>query len=232
MIDIETHITPGERLRALRKRKGYETAEQLALRTGFKTSSVIHHENGTRKITPERAEVYAQALNVKPELILYGKGFNQDYENNGNFLTRKVALLTVPLLLSSDKAQFRLIAGGSRPMSDRTVFAPFDLPDGHRVLAVAMPDKSMEWAGAHAIYQGEPVYIDPDAVYGIGDIVAAELPDCADLLIRKYRRASVNADGKESFDLLALNSDYGVEKDIFDRGAVIVGKVIGVYRKF
>lgn len=232
MMDTETHPTPGQRLRALRKRRGYVTAAQLASALGWAPATVTHHENGTRGIPMERAQSYARVLNVSPQLILYGKDFNQAAENSDGLLTRQVALLRVPLLCSADKPQFLQIAGGSRPMSDKTIFAPLDLPDGHRVFAIKMPDRSMEWAGAQAIFRGEPTYVDPDMPCQIGDIVAASLPDHEELLIRKYRRAFVDDDGVEKYDLVALNEDFGIEKNIFDRGATIVGKVIGVYRAF
>jgi SOS-response transcriptional repressor LexA len=228
---IDETLTPGDRLRELRKRRGYSNAAQLAAAMGVSTSAVTHHENGTRDIPWSRAVSYARLLNANPQFILYGKDFNQVDENSGSLLTRKVALLTVPLLSSSDQAQFRLIAGGSRPMSDRSIFAPFDLPDGHRVFAVLMPDKGMESDGKQTINQGEPVFINPDAEHHIGDIVAVQLPDCEEILIRKYRRSSVDEGGVEKFDLVALNEDYGIERNISDRGAVIVGKVIGVYRE-
>lgn len=117
-------------------------------------------------------------------------------------------------------------------MNERTIVAPLDLKDGHRVFAVNMPDKSMECTSTHAIYQDEPVYIDPDAECKIGDIVAVQISDCEELLIRKYRRASVEENGIEKFELVALNEDYGVERNVFEQGAVIVGKVVGVYRAF
>jgi SOS-response transcriptional repressor LexA len=232
MVEIETHITPGERLRTLRKRRGYDTASQLAQRVGFATATVVHHENGTRNITAEGARAYAQALNVKPELILYGKDFNQVEENAGISLTRKVALLRVPLLSSTDIEQFIAIIGGSRPMSERQIFAPIPLPDGNRIFSVQMPDDSMAGEGKDAIYPGEPVYIDPDLKPDRGSLVAVTLKGYDEMVIRKYRRSSLLEDGTEAFDLVAINPDYGTEKDVHTREHQIVGRVVGFYRAF
>jgi transcriptional regulator with XRE-family HTH domain len=222
--------TPGERLRYLRETRGW-SAEQLAKQVDYSTGTIWHHENGTRNILSLAARKYANALGVTDDLILNGQGFNQEIEKTSNILTRKVALLRVPLLSSRDIDKFHAIAGGARPMSEETVFASIDLPEGHRVYSVLMPDAAMAGSDPKkAIFPDETVFINPDATYKAGDVVAATMPGYEEILIRKYRRVGTDATGAEEFDLVPLNPDESAERQAGQRGAKIVGKVIGAYR--
>lgn len=220
---------PGEKLRDSRVRRGW-SVKQLARQMGYSDATIWHHENGTRGIPPKAAREYERLLGLPVGLILYGKDFNQSAEKEGILLTRKVALLTLPLLDCRDISQFHAIAGGARPMSDKSIFAPVDLPEGHRVFAVQMPDSSMEGDGAKSIYRGEPTYIDPDAPYGAGDIIAALLDGSDKILIRKYRQTEKMPDGVQAFDLVALNPDFGSQRDAHLLSATVLGKVVGFYR--
>lgn len=115
-------------------------------------------------------------------------------------------------------------------MSEGQIYAPIPLPDGNRIFSVLMPDAAMAGEGRDAIFQGEPVYINPDLKPERGSLVAVTLKGYDGLIIRKYRRSSIQEDGTEAFDLVAINPDYGTEKDVHGREHEIVGKVVGFYR--
>lgn len=221
--------TPGQRLRALRQAKGYDASEVADL-LGIASSTVLGHENGSRGILPDMAEKYARIFGVKPELIVFGSGLNQHYGIEGIITAGTVALSSVPLLECNALELFRSIRDGERPMSEKSILAPIPLPPGNRIFAITQPDKSMQGEGDGSIAPGEHVYIDPDAKYKTGDMVAALLPGYEELIVRKYRRTSLGEDGIEAFDLVALNVDFGVEKDAHKRATQIVGRVIGAYR--
>ncbi len=65
--------TPSERLKQARLAAGYPTAKEASARVGVAYYSYAQHENGTRGIRPESAELYARAFNVEPEWILYNR---------------------------------------------------------------------------------------------------------------------------------------------------------------
>lgn len=65
--------TPAERLRRAREAAGYGTAAEGATRAGVKYYTYVQHENGTRGIPADRAELYGRAFGVEPQWILYGR---------------------------------------------------------------------------------------------------------------------------------------------------------------
>lgn len=65
--------TPGQRLRSARRARGL-TAADLAKIAGVSDSAVRNQENGTNGIPPARVEVYAEALGVTPNWLMFGEG--------------------------------------------------------------------------------------------------------------------------------------------------------------
>jgi SOS-response transcriptional repressor LexA len=220
--------TPGERLRFLRKKAGYYRAEDLAKVVRVSTNTVLMHERNERNIPYRRAKAYARLLGTKPEFILEGKQFNQDYVNQPIIAPAALAPVRLPLLSCTDVEQFRSIASGAIPMSEQAVFASQQLLPGRRAFAVEMPDSSIDGR----IAEEEHVFIDPDAEYKTGDIVAALAPGFVGLIIREYRVKSFDRDAKPVFELVALNEKFpSVPSDVAG-DAQIIGRVIGAFRKF
>ncbi|WP_091742957.1 XRE family transcriptional regulator [Phenylobacterium immobile] len=67
-------MTPGERLKQVRERRGVPSAKEAAEAMGVPVATYIQHENGVRGVRPERAQQYAIFYGVSPEWIVYGKG--------------------------------------------------------------------------------------------------------------------------------------------------------------
>lgn len=65
--------TPGQMLRALRKRDGL-TLEDMRKITKIQTSNLSAIENDRIQMTQHYAEIFAVALNVHPSLFLYPNG--------------------------------------------------------------------------------------------------------------------------------------------------------------
>lgn len=61
-----------ERLAAAREASGYSSATAAANANGWTVSTYLGHENGSRGLTPDVAEVYAAAFGVTPQSLLYG----------------------------------------------------------------------------------------------------------------------------------------------------------------
>jgi hypothetical protein len=66
---------PGDRLKRIREQKmKFATASQAARFLGVATPTYLSHENGTRKISAEWAERYAEAFGISPTWLLYNRG--------------------------------------------------------------------------------------------------------------------------------------------------------------
>ena|SRR5215469_2866270 len=65
-----------ERLRIAREHAQYRTASDAARALGISVQTYIHHENGTRKLTPHAVR-YATFFRVSLSWLLSGKGAMQ-----------------------------------------------------------------------------------------------------------------------------------------------------------
>jgi hypothetical protein len=67
--------TPGDRLKTIREQKmKFATASQAARFLNVATPTYLSHENGTRKISAEWADRYAEAFGISPTWLLYNRG--------------------------------------------------------------------------------------------------------------------------------------------------------------
>jgi phage repressor protein C with HTH and peptisase S24 domain len=66
-------MEPWQRLQQLREKAGYETPTDAATAFGWKRSTYISHENGTRGIRRAVAGRYEKAFRGKPGTLLYGE---------------------------------------------------------------------------------------------------------------------------------------------------------------
>lgn len=65
--------TPGEMVRALRKREGL-TLEEMSEITGIRNNNLSAIENGRIEMSQHYAEIFAAALDVHPLMFLYPNG--------------------------------------------------------------------------------------------------------------------------------------------------------------
>ncbi|CAB5162568.1 HTH_XRE domain containing protein [uncultured Caudovirales phage] len=69
--------TKAERLRAARKKAGYNSAQEAAEAFGWGTAGYRHHENGTRGFGPDAAKKYGRAFRIKPGWLLAMDGISE-----------------------------------------------------------------------------------------------------------------------------------------------------------
>lgn len=62
----------GERLRAIRKKAGYSSAEKFAETHGFSAATVRSAENGNRPLTVRNAKLFATQLGVTWQWLYFG----------------------------------------------------------------------------------------------------------------------------------------------------------------
>lgn len=70
-------LTPGQVVKELRIKKGW-TQAVLAQITGMAVSNISNIESGRSRLGDDRAILLAEALGVRPELILFPNGFERD----------------------------------------------------------------------------------------------------------------------------------------------------------
>ncbi len=70
-------LTPGELVKELRVRKGW-TQAQLADLSEMAVSNLSNIERNRSRLGEDRAIVLAEALGVKPELLLFPNGFERE----------------------------------------------------------------------------------------------------------------------------------------------------------
>lgn len=61
-----------ERLAEARRNAGFQTASEAAERFGWKGSTYLGHENGSRGFRADKAHIYARAFGVSANWLLYG----------------------------------------------------------------------------------------------------------------------------------------------------------------
>ncbi len=72
MIESTVTTTPGERLRAARKKAGFKTAREAWERFGWNANTYRAHEAGPREYGKKAAIVYARAFDVGVAWLLTG----------------------------------------------------------------------------------------------------------------------------------------------------------------
>jgi transcriptional regulator with XRE-family HTH domain len=70
-------LSPGEVLKKLRLRKGW-TQKELAALTGIAETNLSNIERGNARLGEDRAIFLAEALGVRPERLLFPKGFERE----------------------------------------------------------------------------------------------------------------------------------------------------------
>ena len=72
-INIEDTRKTNERLRDARIEFGFKTAAAFARKIGVSTPTYAGHENGSRGFNTNQATYYAEALNVDPVWLVFGR---------------------------------------------------------------------------------------------------------------------------------------------------------------
>lgn len=74
---MRVELTPGQVVRELRSKKGW-TQAILAKISGMAVSNLSNIESGRSRLGEDRAILLAEALGVRPELLLFPNGFERE----------------------------------------------------------------------------------------------------------------------------------------------------------
>jgi SOS-response transcriptional repressor LexA len=194
------HLARGERLKALREKEGLSQAA-LAEKCGWASQSRVgNYEVGVRKISADDAVVLAQALRVRPELILFGSQSatlsSPDMELAPPDTRRIPVISYVQAGVWTETSEIRQYDGN-------LVYITTDLELGQLAFAIELKGHSME----PEFVEGDIVLIDPDEHPHPGDFVVAKNGE-DETTFKKYRPRGIGDDGREIFELVPLNDDY------------------------
>lgn len=95
--------SPAQRLKNLRKAKGFKTPEEAAQRFGWSVHTYKSHEDGSRGITEKKAKVYADKFGSDPSYVMFGIAHN--YQQSGKagglqepqWLGKNIAVRKIPV---------------------------------------------------------------------------------------------------------------------------------------
>ena len=193
-------LVRGERLKALREKEGLSQAA-LAEKCGWASQSRVgNYEVGARKISADDAIVLAQALRVRPELILFGS--EDATPPTPNMVIAPPDTRRIPVL-SYVQAGGWTDVNEIRECDGNLVYITTDLALGERAFAIELKGHSME----PEFVEGDVVLIDPDEHPHPGDFVVAKNGEEA-ATFKKYRPRGIGEDGQEVFELVPLNDDF------------------------
>ncbi len=202
-------MLPSERLKMLRRHRGYPSAAAAARASGIQIPTFTSHENGHRKLNRASAEKYAAFLGTSPEWLLYGHGPNPISDSANSEQRENKAEPRAAHRARRSAAMRPTLSGESKPLHQQApqtvtrlpVFGftmPTIPPDGRVILTERpiaetwCPEPLRGVFGAYALYvysssmspryePGEMVWVHPRLPIVQGDYVVVQVrPDFVD----------------------------------------------------
>ncbi|WP_350603835.1 XRE family transcriptional regulator [Pseudoalteromonas sp. SMN1298-MNA-CIBAN-0114] len=203
----------GKRIKKRRKELGL-TQVQLAEKAGIIQQSLQKIENGTTK-TPRNVQALASALDCPPEFLLFGIGEAQDGEKsiNSNVSLGPTLKAAVPLISWVQAGAWSEISEIKEYDADRYL-CPVKCSD--QTFALKVHGVSME----PKFYEGDLIFVDPEAECIHGSYVVARLDDNNEATFKQ-----LIIEGGQKF-LKAANPNWPEQLIAINGNCTLVGKVI------
>lgn len=222
-MDIKKKI--GERILQSRKKLGL-SIKALSEKTGTLAAARIGNwENGTRSPGPTEAMILARALNVAASYLLC----LSDDERGEIKIPELLLSRAVPMVLLSNAYQYTKACKQHDDISMLPeVIGKISLENrskenaSKKTFAITLTDNSM-----HPKFSvNDIVIVDPVKNPQPGDFVLAHIAESGNNIIRKYRESDQHSSKNKSFELIALNPDWGVVRVSNANEAVILATVV------
>lgn len=207
-MDIRKKI--GIRISQSRKALGL-TIKELAEKTGTLSAARISNwENGTRSPGPTEAMMLAKPLQVAASYLLCLSDDERGEITTQESLLPRVAPI-IPLTEAHQYAKASKKSGTTIPaLSNDQEKISLECKSKNtaskNTFAVSISDNSMH----PKFSSGDILIADPDLTPQPGDFVLAHIPTSNVNVIRKYRETEQHSVKNKSFELIALNADWGV----------------------
>lgn len=220
-MDIKKRI--GERIVLSRKNLGL-SIKALAEKTGSLAAARIGNwENGTRSPGPTEAMVLAKALNVAASYLLC----LSDDERGEIAIQESLLPRVVPIIALSDaysyaKSSQEDISALSESQAKISLENRSQETVSKNAFAITLLDNSMQ----PKFSANDILIVDPNKKPQPGDFVLAHITASGHNIIRKYRESEQHSSKNKSFELIALNPDWGIVRVSNVNEAVILATVV------
>lgn len=222
-MDIKKRI--GERILQSRKKLGL-SIKALSEKAGTLTAARIGNwENGTRSPGPTEAMILAKALNVAASYLLC----LSDDERGEIAIQASLLPRAVPMILLSNARQYVQSSKQHDDISTlQEVIGKISLENrskeiaSKKTFAITLTDNSM-----HPKFSvNDIVIVDPEKKPQPGDFVLVHIVASGNNIIRKYRESDQHSAKNQSFELIALNPDWGIVRVSNANEAMILATVV------
>jgi SOS-response transcriptional repressor LexA len=221
---------PNQRLRSIRERSGYETANDAARAFGWNENTYASHENGNRGIPPDAAIRYAKAFRFSLDWLYTGAN---TMKTAGLEQEPNIAFKVIPRL----SWEFMKNHGGIEEAMEKAVeFA--SLPKN---IIISMPSFSMTViddsmlnvvAPGPSFSSGDELVFSTRAEIRPGDFVLAELFTENSVIFRQYKERGKTASGFMTYDLSPLNNAYPTTSVTTGNQARIIARLTHVIKAY
>lgn len=213
-----------KRLAEIRRRRGYATPTEAATAHGWKPSTYLGHEGGTRGVKPDVLRAYAVAFACNPSWLAYGIGSPDDKiitrDNEFDFRTeyaaqhsqRRLALRKIPRVTLHKGTTLRDIEMEIVNASE-FIQIPASGVTRQRLFYVVLEDDSMRnlAQSQDSFRRGDRVLfsiVSPGDHIDPGKYVLARVNERGCMLFRRYRVRGTTPEGRQIIDLVPLNDDF------------------------
>ena len=226
--------TANDRLKQIRRERGYDTATAAASAFGWNVNTYRSHENGHRGLPEKTARKYARAYQVPASWLLFGDE-REAVNSRGNDNVRPVSTRRVPLISWVSAGLMKDVSDPYEVGSGVDEVTLDDARDvGPRAFALRVQGDSMlarPLGGDDSFADGDVIVVDPDAPIEPGRFVVAKTANQQEAVFKKYRPRGVDKNGQEIRELAPLNQDYPTIRIDADNPGLIVGRVVRHIKK-
>ena len=212
----------GDRLRALRKQAGFETAKDAAQKYGWNEGTYRGHEGGSREISRRAAIEYAEAFGVSVKWLLTG----QEEKTAGGGEPNETVNRGAGLVLNAIGARAAPIVGPDsfREMADGKFHLLSSKAKGTGIIAGSASDRAflyevqddaMRGAAGDArlpeipdICRGDSIVVDPAAPLEPGKVVIVGIRETEAVMVRLYGITSNETEDDVDYVFMAKNPMY------------------------
>jgi len=225
----------GERLRAARLARGYQTATEAAKKYQLNFNTYASHEGGSRNIPLQKLRMYAKMFDVDEQWLLTGTGRGPVGLHGADIepipLTRRLPLIRhledAALKDIQDWREENFLWAGSY------IALPSDFVPGlsDQVIAVIQHDGSMDGVKPRVpvIYENDYVIVDLEVTelrYGKAYYIRDQR---GDYLLRQLRLVGEDGDSNRTFELVPNNESY-LPRTFNENELDIFGMAVGYFR--
>jgi SOS-response transcriptional repressor LexA len=215
-----------ERLRQIRRLRGFEKQAEAADAFGWNRNTYKSHENGVRPLTIEAAEQYAAAFRVSLGWLLSGEGTYDSALSSG--VKSTLAFERLPLLDWAVVTNTNNIEDAVRSATGRADTAP-NVGFGPLAFALRVADESMSdplGAGRDDFSPGDEIVFDPEKPVRPGNYVLARVYARNETVFRQYRETGYTSKGDKVITLYPLNPNYPSDTIIPGESGEIIARLI------